>query len=136
MSAPQRIQLRRTKGWRKPEGAIVVARPSIFGNPFKVVDTHERHDERYLIEYQPNPRVDRRDYSIPGGYAADLATARRLAVDLYRAWATEGPNHYLRVLCFIESNNLAGHDLACWCPLDEPCHADVLLELANEERGA
>ena len=27
--------------------------------------------------------------------------------------------------------DLAGHDLACWCPLDQPCHADVLLELAN-----
>ena len=26
---------------------------------------------------------------------------------------------------------LAGHDLACWCPLDGPCHADVLLEVAN-----
>lgn len=26
---------------------------------------------------------------------------------------------------------LAGRDLACWCPLDKPCHADVLLELAN-----
>jgi hypothetical protein len=33
---PQRIQLRRTKGWRKPEGAVVVARPSIWGNPFVV----------------------------------------------------------------------------------------------------
>jgi hypothetical protein len=27
--------------------------------------------------------------------------------------------------------DLAGRDLACWCPLDRPCHADVLLELAN-----
>jgi hypothetical protein len=27
---------------------------------------------------------------------------------------------------------LAGHDLACWCPLDEPCHADVLLAVAND----
>lgn len=26
---------------------------------------------------------------------------------------------------------LAGHDLACWCPLEHACHADVLLELAN-----
>ena len=26
---------------------------------------------------------------------------------------------------------LRGRDLACWCPLDQPCHADVLLELAN-----
>ena len=30
--------------------------------------------------------------------------------------------------------DLAGHDLACWCPLDEPCHADVLLEFANPGR--
>lgn len=34
---------------------------------------------------------------------------------------------------------LAGHDLVCWCPLDDghgnrvPCHADVLLELAARE---
>jgi Domain of unknown function (DUF4326) len=27
---------------------------------------------------------------------------------------------------------LRGKDLACWCALDKPCHADVLLELANE----
>ena len=27
-----------------------------------------------------------------------------------------------------------GHDLACWCPLDEPCHADVLLEIANAQQ--
>jgi hypothetical protein len=26
---------------------------------------------------------------------------------------------------------LRGRDLACYCPLDEPCHADVLLEVAN-----
>ena len=29
---------------------------------------------------------------------------------------------------------LHGRDLACYCPLDEPCHADVLLELANRQR--
>jgi hypothetical protein len=27
--------------------------------------------------------------------------------------------------------DLTGKDLAYWCPLDQPCHADVLLELAN-----
>lgn len=27
---------------------------------------------------------------------------------------------------------LAGKNLACWCALDQPCHADVLLEIANE----
>jgi hypothetical protein len=29
---------------------------------------------------------------------------------------------------------LRGRDLACWCPLDEPCHADVLLEVANAHK--
>jgi hypothetical protein len=28
---------------------------------------------------------------------------------------------------------LRGRDLACWCPLDQPCHADVLLEIVNSE---
>ena len=31
---------------------------------------------------------------------------------------------------------LGGKNLACWCPLDQPCHADVLLELANAPPGA
>lgn len=26
---------------------------------------------------------------------------------------------------------LAGKNLACWCPLNQPCHADVLLKIAN-----
>lgn len=31
---------------------------------------------------------------------------------------------------------LRGKDLVCWCPLEEPCHADVLLEWANRgEQG-
>lgn len=33
-SSPQRIQLSRQRGWRKPEGAVVVARPTRWGNPF------------------------------------------------------------------------------------------------------
>ena len=35
---PERIQLRRSKGWRKPPGAAVVSRPSRWGNPFPVAD--------------------------------------------------------------------------------------------------
>jgi hypothetical protein len=32
---------------------------------------------------------------------------------------------------------LRGKNLACWCPLDQPCHADVLLKLANpKDTGA
>jgi hypothetical protein len=32
---PPRFQVRRTKGWRKPEGGIVVARPSRWGNGYR-----------------------------------------------------------------------------------------------------
>lgn len=27
--------------------------------------------------------------------------------------------------------SLRGKNLACWCPLDQPCHADILLKIAN-----
>ena len=37
-------------------------------------------------------------------------------------------------ICSVRSE-LKGKDLACWCPLDQPCHADVLLKIANEEAG-
>ena len=33
----------------------------------------------------------------------------------------------------LAKRELRGKNLACWCPLDQPCHADVLLELANED---
>lgn len=38
---------------------------------------------------------------------------------------------------WIASNieELRGKDLACFCPLDKPCHADVLIELANRPRS-
>lgn len=37
-----------------------------------------------------------------------------------------------RVVIRRSLHELAGKDLACWCPLDKPCHADVLLRLANQ----
>jgi len=30
--------------------------------------------------------------------------------------------------------DLGGRNLACWCPLSAPCHGDILLAIANEER--
>lgn len=40
------------------------------------------------------------------------------------------PGHKIVIEAQME---LAGKDLICWCPLDEPCHADVLLQYANAE---
>lgn len=54
----------------------------------------------------------------------------------YRSWRSAAveafrlENHRRPASDFAE---LRGKNLACWCPLDEPCHADVLLELANRE---
>lgn len=97
---PERIRLRRTAGWHKPPGVVVVARPTKWGNPFRVAP----------------------DTSVP-----DRATA----VARFREFVTGDydPAEYpgreqIRA-------ELAGRDLACWCPLDGPCHADVLLEIAN-----
>lgn len=42
------------------------------------------------------------------------------------------PDSYIGKI-ITDIGQLAGKDLACWCPLDAPCHADVLLELANSD---
>mgnify|MGYP003430463124 CR=1 FL=1 len=96
---PKRIQMRRTKGWRKPEGAIYVGRPSKWGNMFRIGE----------------------DHSYYAGPIATKATAAQSAELYGRFLVADG----------IDLSELRGHDLACWCPLDQPCHADVLLELAN-----
>lgn len=53
---------------------------------------------------------------------------RSAAVEAFRL-----ENHRRPASDFAE---LSGKNLACWCPLDGPCHADVLLNLANQERAA
>jgi hypothetical protein len=47
------------------------------------------------------------------------------SIALYRQYAREAFNDRDLRAC------LRGKNLACWCPLDQPCHADVLLEMAN-----
>jgi len=90
---PRRIQRRRTKGWRMPEGAVYVGRGSQWGNPFPVT---------------------------PKFGAAEAVRDFRAYVEGRLASGVGYPLAALR-----------GKDLVCWCPLDKPCHADVLLELAN-----
>ncbi len=104
---PERIQLRRTKGWRKPDGAVVVSRPSKWGNPFTVTEVVERYPSlsfEQCVQFVVNQfKFDRRASGLQLGYPSDAEVRAELA----------------------------GRDLACWCPLDQPCHADVLLEIAN-----
>lgn len=83
--------------------AIYVGRPSRWGNPYRV-------GERYT--------------STTSGVEVDLTPG--LAVAGYRTWLRD------RIAAdpvFLAP--LRDSDLACWCALDQPCHADVLLELVN-----
>ena len=94
MSA-QRIQLKRKKGWRKPENAVVVARPTKWGNPhtIKAAGSAREAVRLYVLDWMHDP--------------LRLVLAAEVVAEL------------------------RGKDLACWCPLDQPCHADVLLDIAN-----
>ena len=55
--------------------------------------------------------------------------SREQMVRLFRAWLLNGSCS--GNLLPDAKVQLRGKDLACWCPLDKPCHADVLLEVAN-----
>ncbi len=93
---PERIQMTRQRPWRQEHpGAVIVARPTKWGNPFKV------------------------GHGTPGlpGQIMDAEDACQY-FELFGI--PELPVH-----------ELAGKDLACWCPPGAPCHADVLLRYAN-----
>ena len=115
----QRLQLSRRAGFdlqavsRALNGlpARRVSRPGKWGNPFSIAETAARY-----------------------GLDADAAQAR--AVALCAEWL-EGtidpalspgtPPSRAEIREF-----LGGHNLACWCRPGTPCHADVLLRLAND----
>lgn len=129
---PRRIRRERTAGWRLPDGAVVVTRPTRWGNPYRVVDN----------------RTLRGGFTRPAGFTVHLeqsgtlvaswagfttkSVAADFAVTLYRATLLAGPGvHGDQEAWDYFYAPLTGHDLACFCPLGAPCHADVLLEFAN-----
>ena len=107
---PHRVQLRRTKGWRMPENTVKVDRTTKWGNPHRVGETS-------LLECR----------------TAEEAVARlRLGFeDIAKHGWTDSPVGRMQR----DLHELRGKSLACWCRLDQPCHADVLLELANAPKG-
>lgn len=106
---PKRIQMSRHHPWRADNpDAVIVARPSKWGNPFQIG-----------LWYGASGPHGEWQRSV---FIAD----RTVAVAEYRR-ASDRSHPSIPS----DVSELAGRDLACWCPLDEPCHADVLLELAN-----
>jgi len=119
MSKPIRIQRLRIKGWKMPPNTIYVGRPTDWGNPWKV---GVKVAEPIANFFGDNHK------SWFGRKAGDIVRDAADAVEMYRQWvhdcARRGAPFPIETLC--------GKNLACWCPLDVPCHADVLLELANK----
>jgi uncharacterized protein DUF4326 len=119
-SRPVRIQRKRTKGWKMPADTVYVGRPGPWGNP-----------------YEPG------DYLDKGPYAGITVRDTIHAVVLFREWALtairgqaqpqeNGDPAPTKTEVAAALEELRGKNLACWCAVGSPCHADVLLELANK----
>ncbi|KPM53321.1 hypothetical protein CcI49_16945 [Frankia sp. CcI49] len=106
-TVPARVRLSRASGWRMPDNAVKVDRTTRWGNPF---------------DHRLRGRADaiRRYTAWIGGEGPDEMPAGKRVGTVSRTWVLE------------HLPELAGHPLACWCPLDEACHADVLTRLAAE----
>lgn len=122
------IRLRRTRGWRLPLRAVNVARPSKWGNPFRVLE------QRDVTEWGSSRRTGWRvegPEGIERGSFTDKAAAIGLAVELYDLHLSPGGRleHLLGDL-----HELVDRDLACWCPIGATCHRDVLLTAAERAR--
>lgn len=107
---PKRVQRKRTPGYKmttdNPNGCVYVGRPSKWGNFYKVGDPYPYVEETTIT---PEQAVWLFELLWSG-----IAVERGCHPD---EWLAE----------------LRGKDLVCWCPLDQPCHGDVLLRLANAE---
>ena len=97
---PQRVQLKRSAGWKMPANTVKVDRTTRWGNPFTPAECGS-----VAAAVAQHGRWMRGEIAAPGGAEPPSAAAIRGA--------------------------LAGRNLACWCPQPGPCHADLLLQIAN-----
>ncbi|SNB69963.1 protein of unknown function [Arboricoccus pini] len=109
--------------------AVFVGRGTCWANPFHIGQTHllavhpselDRKPVAYGIEYSVEGRK-----GLPLVHLWEAPLTLPSVLGLYKAHILErfGQSHV--------SRELGGRQLACWCALDQPCHADVLLSLAN-----
>jgi hypothetical protein len=152
---PERIQLSRAKGWRMPENTVKVSRPGKWGNPFPIKDLTwiavalgfradvagrtacavELH--RRWLGLVPRPGPLAKDAGISasvieyeGGFTQTVGDAARGIAAFMAAHQVpiKVPNPPSREEIIRE---LGGKNVACWCGLDECCHGDTYLEIAN-----
>jgi len=98
---PRRIKLSRRRGHRKPHDAVTVARPTFWGNPWRV------------------------------GVHGDRAACVRAHADWLAGLRDDAPDGESARDVLARIGELRGKSLACWCHLNEQCHGDTLIALAN-----
>lgn len=149
--APIRIQRKREKGWRKPDGVCDVTRSTMFGNPYcyrtrqglaRVPATDGVTPWEY--EGRCSAHGAQHDFHWPGGEVTKheirymtlqeiVATHRRALIAPTRGLCLI--HSYAGNLTYVDvalvRRELAGRDLMCFCELTSPCHADTLLWVAN-----
>jgi hypothetical protein len=122
---PKRIQMTRNTPWRALNpAAVIVDRRTKWGNPYQVG-----------VEVTAN--------WLGGEMATIIATPEMVVAafrDLMEGRLTRDDGDHPEDAAYVSHweqglEALRGRDLACWCPLDAPCHADVLLELANRRES-
>lgn len=115
---PVRITLSRRKGFRLQETsrainglpAVKVDRATRYGNPFVV--GRDGTTEECLKLYS----------TMLAGYLCLTSTP---GIDAQKKARSA-------VIAALNSGTLKGKNLACWCRKDKPCHADMLLKVANQ----
>ncbi|WP_458683641.1 DUF4326 domain-containing protein [Prescottella equi] len=142
------------KGWRTPDGAVYVGRGSRWGNPFTLGGRNglacvpgAMTGAEWEYEDRISAAGTRHDFFHGDGRVTPCEIrnlTRAETVVLYREvltrdfahlrdprWIRIGPRGSAVSIDEVR-RELAGRDLACWCPVSLPCHADVLLEIANQ----
>ena len=80
----------------------------------------------------PNTVYVGRPTKLGNPFLHGFGRSRQEAVEMYRTWLSDLSSSFPGYSKKEIRKTLRGKNLACWCPLAEPCHADVLLEMANE----
>lgn len=127
---PVRVKRERKGGWKMPSNTVYVGRGSKWGNPFKVIEVAD--NEWHVVAKENDTwhvllKTENHDEAL------------NFSLNSYQYWLMPYTHKNGDIEKFYQSTavyesivlELKGKNLACWCPLDQKCHADILLRLAN-----
>ncbi len=118
----KRVQRTRKKGGGMPPGSKYVGRGSRWGSRYKVFPVNTREGRRLDMWSMKAP------IGVESCIGKQTLTAKSLILFENQIRTEYKGKEAMRA--FLEP--LRGYDLACWCNLGDPCHADVLLKLIRE----